>query len=602
MLKQDLNQRVGRDLWPIALILTLAILFFFSYFNRFIGLRSGDGEFNSGIALLAGRLPYRDYYTAGPPLNQLKSALELALLGKTLFVSRFCAVVERLAIAVLLYAWLRRLFSSWVAATAALTTIIISACDHADPLASYNHDSILFAMLCGLLASLSTETVRRRNFLLLGALAGTAAGLSSLTKQTVGLGTAAAVLLLASLAFMRLRNLRSSLAWGSAYLVGFAAPLLLTGVYLERRGLLRSCLRMLFITGPAAKASMPHAFLLREVAVAVDNPLWVVPGLIATVLSTRAIWWATQSARRSQQVRPPGVPLLWLGGLIVVGGAELLALTTLALVNDVTKCAVYYTLFTGILLLGAMVWRGLRERSGEERTWQIALFAGVSCSVALTLSLSWPAFEAMTLPGLGLLLAAALEGATAWGRRFVLLVIAVVTFLAVNEKLRIPFSFDHQTEAPVRFATAHSNQPMLSGMRLPMEAIRMLDETTTAVQAEAPRGGTIFTYPEMGLIYSLADRQPPTWSGSHNIDVVPDPFAREEARRLARARPWVILYARPSGADLRSEEAIWRAGNYSGQRDLVSALDVLVHNDCVLDTFLLQPEDTPIRLYVRRAR
>src|ERR1700761_5833283 len=139
---------------PVALLLALSSLFFFSYFNRFAGLRSGDGDFSGGMAMLAHRLPYRDYYTAGPPLNQIKSAMELAVFGKTLLVVRLAAVAERLVIAALLYAWLRRIFSSWASAIAALVTIIVSAGDHTDPLASYNHDAILFAILCGFLASL----------------------------------------------------------------------------------------------------------------------------------------------------------------------------------------------------------------------------------------------------------------------------------------------------------------------------------------------------------------------------------------------------------------------------------------------------------------
>ena len=152
----------------------MAALFFFSFFNRFAGVRSGDGEYAGGVALLAGRLPYRDYFTAGPPLNQLKSAVELAVFGKALIVSRAAAVVERLGIAALLYCWLRRSFSRHAAAVAAFVTIVVSAGDRTDPLASYNHDAILFAMVCGYAASLALDTVCGRRFVAVAALAGAA--------------------------------------------------------------------------------------------------------------------------------------------------------------------------------------------------------------------------------------------------------------------------------------------------------------------------------------------------------------------------------------------------------------------------------------------
>ena len=68
----DRQQGTGRlksEFVPVALLFLLALVFFLSYFNRFVGFRSGDGEFSGGIGILAHRLPYRDYYTAGPPLT-----------------------------------------------------------------------------------------------------------------------------------------------------------------------------------------------------------------------------------------------------------------------------------------------------------------------------------------------------------------------------------------------------------------------------------------------------------------------------------------------------------------------------------------------------
>jgi Dolichyl-phosphate-mannose-protein mannosyltransferase len=595
------DKRARDEVWPLFFLLSLAAIFFFSYFNRFAGLRSGDGEYSGGLAFLAGRLPYRDYYTAGPPLNPMKSALILAIFGKTLLVTRLVAVVERLAIAALLYAWLRRIFSSWASAIAALVTIIVSAGDHTDPLASYNHDAIFFAMLCGLLACLSLEDRRRRQVLIFAALAGVAAGFSSLTKQTVGLGSAVAVLVLGAVAVLRLHGVKRSAGWALAYLGGFAVPVLALGIYLYRLGLLRSCLTMLFVSGPSAKASAPHAFLGRELAVAADNPAWVIPALIAVVLSARAVWGAVKDEKLQEDRPPIRWLILWLVALLIIGSAMALDLTKLPALNDFSKCSVYYTLVAGSVLGIVAIGYGLRSGRAEERIWQILLFAGVGWSVAVTLSLSWPAFEAMALPGLGLLIAAALEGSRHWGRRFLCLVLTAMVFLAVREKLDLPFSFDHQDELAVRLATQTSAEPLLRGMRLPPETVRLLDETVSTMRTKAGVGDTVFTYPEMGLLYALSGRNPPTWSGSHNIDVVPDSFAREEAERILRARPAVILYARPSETDLRLEEKVWRNGRPSGQRDIVSALDKLVTDYQLVDTFCLQSGDNPIRLYVRRS-
>jgi hypothetical protein len=584
------------ELWPMLVVLFLAALFFLSYFNRFAGIRSGDGEFSGGMAFLRGWLPYRDYYTAGPPLTQLKSAIELALFGKALIVTRACAVVERLAIAALLYIWLRRSFSQWAAAIASLTTIILSAGDHTDPLASYNHDAILLAMLCGFFATLALEKHRAHSFAALSVCAGIMAGLSSLTKQTVGLGVAIGVMVIGALACWHVWGRRRSLFWLAAFGLGFSIPVVALGLYLKHVGLLAACLQMLFVSGPQAKASHPLAFAVREWRVLVDNPTWWSPALLGIAVSARTLWRGLSRDEDSNQTEQR----IWLWvlgvGIVLFGIAKLLASTEIHAVRDSAKCTVYYTLvMTAIYGLGAIVF-ALRERGRlSERAWKIALVATVGWCVAITQSLSWPVFEAMLLPGLGVLVAAVIDGARSWGVRFTMLVVASLSMLQVWEKLDLPFSFKAEDEAPVRMATVESAQPMLRGMRLPAETVRLLDKTVKLMQGHGP----VFTYPEMGLLYVLSKENPPTFAGSHNIDVVSDTFMREETARLERTPPAVLLYARPTETELKSEEQVWREGRRSGQRDMIAMLDTLAARYILVDTFVLRTGDDPIRLYMR---
>ena len=46
----------------------VTLCFFLLFWNRFLGLRSGDGGFTGGVYFLEGILPYRDYYCPVPPL------------------------------------------------------------------------------------------------------------------------------------------------------------------------------------------------------------------------------------------------------------------------------------------------------------------------------------------------------------------------------------------------------------------------------------------------------------------------------------------------------------------------------------------------------
>lgn len=591
------------EIWPLGIILISATLYYSSFFNRFAGLRSGDGEYSGGIALLSGSLPYRDYFSAGPPLNQVKSAIELALFGKALIVTRICAVFERFVIAGVLYAWLRRNFGVWASSLAVIVTLIVSTGDATDPLASYNHDAILFAMLCGFAASVSLESQRWRKAMMLALLAGAAAGLSALTKQTVGLGNAVAVLAIAGVACARVHGFRRCAGWLAAYGMGFAAPVVIVAGYLAHLGVLHACLQMLFVTGPQAKAARPGMFLGREILIGAVLATWVLLAVIALLLFRRAIWRSFNA--EPAQEEPTASQWRWLaiGSLLVIGVAELLDLTSLPALRDFSKGSIYFAFF-GTAIFGFLaVVAGLR-RSGRSglRMWQLAVFAAVGWSVAFTLSLSWPAFEAMTLPGLGLLLAATIDGSGPRGRRFVYALMAVMVFMAVREKLDLPFGFDGLNEAPVRFSTVKSDIPALRGMRLPAETVRLLDETVPAMQSASAEHAPVFTYSEMGLLYALSGGHPPTWSGSHNIDVVSDALAQQDAGRLLRNPPAVILYERSSETALQIQELVWRDGKPSGQRALIAALNTITANYRLVDTFRLLPQDSPIELYIRREK
>jgi hypothetical protein len=127
-----------------------------------------------------------------------------------------------------------------------------------------------------------------------------------------------------------------------------------------------------------------------------------------------------------------------------------------------------------------------------------------------------------------------------------------------------------------------------------------LDGTIAIIRDGTQGNDTIFTFPEISLIYALADRRPPTWSWSHNIDVINDRFAREEADRLRERPPAVIVYSPPSEAFLSLQEAVWRQGKRSGQRDLIDAVQSITrHYELQGSYHPMGPEGPLTLVYVR---
>jgi hypothetical protein len=198
------------------------------------------------------------------------------------------------------------------------------------------------------------------------------------------------------------------------------------------------------------------------------------------------------------------------------------------------------------------------------------------------------------------LVAAALQGARPHHRKYIDIVLATAVFVGEWAKLDMPFAFIPGHEERVSLATTVSVQPQMRGMRLPADTRDFLDGTVALIRDRTKSSDTIFTFPEMSLIYSLADRRPPTWSWSHNIDVVNDRFAREEADRLRERPPAVIVYCPPSEASLSLQELAWRRGERSGQRDLIDAVESIARGYELQGSYHpMGPGGPPAFVYVR---
>jgi hypothetical protein len=573
----EVQSTISSTIMIYAVLIFLPLVFFVCFFNRFAGLYSGDGEYTSGVVFLRGVVPYRDYFSIAPPFNLLKSAMLLKTFGVALMVSRSAGVVERLLIAVVLFSWLTKIFRPTYVLVACVATVILSAADLTDPVASYNHDCILLVMLSGLAASaVLSQWDGKARFCAFSALSGIFAALSLLTKQTIGLGEVLAILVVVAILLFKLDSASRALMWCGMFLCGCALPLAGLVMYLHHLGAFHSFFQMLFVSGPAAKAGHPSDFLTREIQVALGSWRWLGFGILALVLTASAVLRAIHS--KGDDERPNAMKCLRYAtyvlfvGIVVIGGAKLWALGHHDALQNSLRTLVYYTIVLLTLLVVGFVTEIFRPGMSVRQA-QCILFCVVSWVVTLTLSLSWPAFEAMLLPGFGFLVAAALQGARPHHRKYIYIVLATAVFLAARAKLDVPFAFIPGHEERVSFATTVSVQPQMRGMRLPADARDFLDGTIALIQDRTKSNDTIFTFPEMSLIYALADRRPPTWSWSHNIDVVNDRFAREEAGRLRERPPAVIIYCPPSEASLLLEERAWRQGERSSQRDLIDVVE-----------------------------
>ena len=309
-----------------------------------------------------------------------------------------------------------------------------------------------------------------------------------------------------------------------------------SAIWLSRLGIVHEFFVDVFMKGPAAKGASPGAFVQRAILVALDQHISATLGIMALVL----LW---PVLRRSGAARHEREPDTWL--TIIKPGLLCAACITAGAIASYrgltpqlsfTTPASYFLLAATLALMLHYAWIWLRGPISA-REAQLALLATVSFVMAFMVSLSWPIFEAMLLPGIGFLTVACLDGLNGWRRNALYGFCAALLVTHTCLKLNMPFCFSGFGEPPVSAAVATSTIPELRGLRLPPDIVEFIDGTARIVQGHSTAGDTIFTYPEMGIFYTITHRRFPTVSGSHNIDVVNDAFAHDEAQRLLTSPP-----------------------------------------------------------------
>jgi hypothetical protein len=562
--------------------------FLLLYWNHFVGLKYGAGHIVVSSWLLRGILPYKDYFAPMPFFSILANAGVLALFGKSYIVVRVFAVFIRIAIALVVYFWLRQMFRPSHAALAASLTAILGSCDITDPLDSYNHQAILLSILSGLAASFALDPNKTsKSLTVLGIFSGVCAALCFFTKQTVGFGTTIVIPVVVAVLLSRLASFSKAKPFLLGYCAGWGLSSAMLILWLIQNGIWQNFIQQIFVKGPAAKASHPTDLLFRFVYFTVRFSFVTFEAILAVVFT----WFMVQRSAHKESLlvesNRPVVFVLMLGVFAVGLGA--FAHWHLPLwfqqgfdfiaVAVTTKIIMYLALFASFVqcLYYALLW--LRRIHFSGRQAQFCLYAAISFIDAGMICLSYPAYEVMIIPGFGLILAAALDVAGQKGLRVIYAIWALLLFGATANKLFCSFN----GEPPIRTANTTSALPQLAGLVLPESTVRFIDSSVKIIQSNSSPQDTIFVYPEGSEFYYLTNRMCATFSLMHNIDVMNDQFAKAEAARLWQKKPAVLIYC-PDSA-LKQMEEFWRHGHQSGNRDIESVCQALAKRYHLAATF-----------------
>ena len=542
--------------------------------------------------------------------------------------------------ALVLYFFLLDVARPPAAVVATIVAFVVSTVDCSETPLTYNHSSLIFALFGAFAGSRLLRATSTWGNLLLGLLAGAMIGLSFQVKQTVGgmiflvLPSAVAVISL------RLKSVRTALLRVAAIGIGFALPCVPVVLWLWRHNLWHAFLDNAFLAGTKAKGDLWHIFLRPFIGHGQDFTFYLPPLIAVTfvALTLRPLRAPLQRLRTA--VSAPGwkrlvvlgaaalLVVLWVWALRPLSAFSFWDFVFGAIIAGLILCALFperfkalreqaagdfswrspvmlgsflfllilvfwyqwplgFTFRTlnlslaalstfGCLLLIASSLPGVLRRDADLPAALLFYAYCVSFACGYALAISWPFFEYMAFPALGVVLAAVSARRPDLlrppYRRWAVAFVAVILFTAVYQKVNTPFFWAGWCEPPPWSANAKSKLPQLEGFVLSKDTANFIDDVTGLIREHSTPDERILVYPHMPMFYALSERRPATRSVQHWLDVCPDNVALADAERIREKPPAVIVAMEIPDEQMKSDERMFRGGRPGGQRAVWDAI------------------------------
>ena len=147
--------------------------------------------------------------------------------------------------------------------------------------------------------------------------------------------------------------------------------------------------------------------------------------------------------------------------------------------------------------------------------------------------------------------------------------------LSLYRKFTYPHLWGASIEPPLYSANGAFEQPSLTGLR------SLSPPPTFTPGSPGWRGNTptpddrMYVFPNLPILYAIADRRPATFALAHWVDICPDYVGKEDAVRLRTSPPKIMILRDDPAGLVGMEEWFYRGGEASSVRDVLAALEDL---------------------------
>lgn len=588
LFKKTLKINDKHHLAGIAGVITVISLYNMLFPFSFLPLT--EGWFSAYAHLiLDGKVPYRDFYLYLTPFYPMALAAVVGLLGDSFLVLRLVGVLIIITIAVLLYLILAKRFSPSSSMVASITACIYYQSgvahipyDFTQVLTLFTLASTWMLVLAGS-ETASTENLTLRTPMIRRVLlAGLFAALAFLTKQSNG----AFVVVAASLGCIYLAVPWGRRSWKlfAAFGVGCLIPILILIVWLFLADALPSFWDQIFGGALAAKGSLGHIIfawfngLLTPVFVIQMTSIgkWTAMIVAGSLILTKVLSYFDKplASNRGELILLGCLALICM---MVIGysytGSELLSqnIGGLGIHANNYIIPVAASLATVLFALGviASIFPAVRKFLSIPITMLGIMSVGMIWGNGTSAGLSEVGVFAM----LALSLAGMMDMRPFRYAGFSLAILLVISlvFTFASRKFDAPYAWWGVSEPGVREAAYVSKTPIARGLHLSKKTAENIDALADSL-AKGPQRDDIFAFPNIPIVYLIANRWPNSKVLVPWFDFLPDIPARAEAVRLLDAPPAIIVNLKLPPLAWEAHERLFREGKQLGQRDIQAAI------------------------------
>lgn len=581
-----------------AFLLSFIVIFYsLIYYDKYLPIQEGWFNYYSQL-YRAGQFPYRDFYLPIPPVFFIICDFILNRFGNYFIYLRIYGIFERVLLVILIFNLLRKYFTEYYVFIAVIMGFFFYTSFNVDLPYSYYQTTFLLSFLASLFLYYSFENNNSiSNFYLL--LSGILFGVVIFTKQSSGFLYIIFVPFIIIFIFTFKKDFFYSFKKFLIWFLGFFLLSFILIYWLYINNSLLKFYEVVFksVSSKGDKLNILFGFILRFLWY---KPLQILISLALTIFVTIILY---KNITIKKYIFETKYYLAFTISLILMIIFSLFFRTKIPIAK-LDQILVFMVFFTNIFILLKYLYFFIREKNNY---FYLFLFFWSFFSVIWMYGHGMSGFLEIHSVFLGLPLIISLFMShldCISHKRFFYFInlsfIFLIYFISV-ERYITPYEWWGWKEPSIKYSKYILNINEFRGFKLSFRNKKIYEKIYEIINLNKNKDSELFAFPHMLIFNVITGVKNSNYVPVTYFDVCADKYAVETSYYLLKKKPHFILFMSFSENDISIHEKIFRGGKYSGQREIIKAIEYLErHGNYEVAFSTIAQGAYPLKLLIRK--